>query len=190
MSQAPYETTAAGIETETSTVELANNEVAAAEAAPIAGTSPYPANAAPASAVTPAANVESRARDPVEAHDIHNLADHHTAGVAQHAASTAHTKEPGLTGEPKDALTQLKHLGSNAIATAQAYIPGSANANASPAPTHDPIAGTATSIYEAAPASPTSQSQIDALTSTLRTGADSDTGLSAKVLQVLPVVGP
>ncbi|KAH9968598.1 hypothetical protein BC827DRAFT_1164266 [Russula dissimulans] len=111
-----HETSAAIIETETSTAELAQEvhnrttqaQVAAREAALIAEAQPHlPSGAVQAGDTTTAARAEAEQPTDEAAQAVHETAEH-AKGVAEHAASTAHTRGPGATGRTYDAVTQLR----------------------------------------------------------------------------------
>ncbi|KAH9982849.1 hypothetical protein BGW80DRAFT_48555 [Lactifluus volemus] len=112
---AEYETSAAIIETETSTIELAQEvrdraaqaRIAAKETALIAEAQPHlPSGAVQAGDITTAARAEAEQETPEATQQVHDAAEH-AKGVAEHAASTAHTRGPGATGNTYDAVTQL-----------------------------------------------------------------------------------
>ncbi|TFY83543.1 hypothetical protein EWM64_g455 [Hericium alpestre] len=115
MSQAPYQTTAARTEAETSTAPLADQvhqraeqtQDAAKAAASIAKSEGPHTAAEPAKLTTTAANAESNAPNNSAAQQVHATAEY-TKGVAQHAASTAHTMGPRVTGKTSDAFIQLE----------------------------------------------------------------------------------
>jgi len=98
-----YETSAAIIETETSTAELAQEvrnhatqaQFAAKEAALtalIAEAQPHlPSGALDARDTTTAARAEAQQTTPESAREVHETAEY-TKGVAEHAASTAHVR--------------------------------------------------------------------------------------------------
>ncbi|KAI0001667.1 hypothetical protein BJV77DRAFT_969109 [Russula vinacea] len=114
-----YETSAAIIETETSTAELAEEvhnsatqaQIAAKETALtalIAEAQPHlPGGTLHAGDTTTAARAEAQQATPEAAQQVHETAEH-TNGVAEHAASTAHTWGPGVTGNARDAVTQFR----------------------------------------------------------------------------------
>jgi len=111
-----YETSVAIIETETSTAELAQEvhdratqaQVAAKEAALIAEAQPHlPSGALQAGDTTSAARAEAQQTTPEATKQVHETAEH-TKGVAEHAASSAHARGPGATGNAFDAVTQLR----------------------------------------------------------------------------------
>ncbi|TFY72789.1 hypothetical protein EVG20_g203 [Dentipellis fragilis] len=126
MSQAPYETTAARVEAETSTAPLAKEVHQTAEqahdaakaAAAVARSEPSHPASLPADKTTTASNAESQAPNAAIAEKIHQTAQH-VQGVAEHAASTAHTKGPGVTGNTSDAFVQL---GTKAAETRDAAV--------------------------------------------------------------------
>ncbi|KAN0124821.1 hypothetical protein V8E52_001373 [Russula decolorans] len=137
-----YETSAAIIETETSTAELAQEvrnratqaQIAAKEAALIAEAQPHlPSGAVQAGDTTTAARAEAQQSTPEAAQQVHETAEH-TKGVAEHAASTAHTRGPGTTGNTYDAVTQLRagveETTDAAVAEGQKDVQEAANAGA------------------------------------------------------------
>ncbi|KAI9512535.1 hypothetical protein F5148DRAFT_1351913 [Russula earlei] len=118
-----YETTAAIIETETSTPQEIRNRatlerIAAKEAALIAEVPVFlprsslaqplpPSGVLGAGATTTAARAEAEQATPEGAREVHETAER-AKGVAEHAASTAKTRGPGVTGNAYDAVTQLR----------------------------------------------------------------------------------
>ncbi|KAI0257927.1 hypothetical protein BC834DRAFT_307285 [Gloeopeniophorella convolvens] len=112
---AEYETSAAILETETSTPELAREvhnragqaQVAAKEAALIAETQSFPPDGTvPAGDTTSAARAEAVQSTPAAAHEVHETAQH-AKGVAENAASAAHNRGPGATGNLSDVVPQF-----------------------------------------------------------------------------------
>ncbi|KAH9997698.1 hypothetical protein BJV74DRAFT_883311 [Russula compacta] len=138
-----YETSAAIIETETSTVELAQQvrnhatqeRIAAKEAALIAGAQPHlPSGALRARDTTTAAHAEAQQATPEAAQEVQATAEH-AKGVAEHAASTAHKWGPGVTGNAYDAVTQLRakveEATDAAVTDGQKNVQAAVNAGAS-----------------------------------------------------------
>jgi len=138
-----YETSAAIIETETSTAELAQEvhnratqaQIAARETALIAEAQPHlPSGAVQAGDTTTAARAEAEQQTAQAAQAVHETAEH-VKGVAEHAASTAHTRGPGVTGRAYDAVTQLRakveETTDTAVAEGQKNVQAAVNVGAS-----------------------------------------------------------
>ncbi|KAI0257180.1 hypothetical protein BJV78DRAFT_16923 [Lactifluus subvellereus] len=140
---AEYETSAAIIETETSTVELAQEvrdratqaRIAAKETALIAEAQPHlPSGVLEAGDTTTAARAEAEQETPEAAQLVHETAEH-AKGVAEHAASAAHTRGPGVTGKAYDAVTRLgaklEETTDAAVAEGQKDVQAAANVGSS-----------------------------------------------------------